>query len=328
MQGIWDWLIGEAGAGWIVGLAGLCLVVYGWLRRERAPRVIVQEVKRTKLLDIHPSQRESLKVFHTDEDEKLTAIEDLEQKDIVIYNDGSADIVEPVALRLQFNQPGSKPDQFPGFWRWVFDDPAYSWEPVRVEGEDTSVGVRVQLPYLNSYAVHHHYVRGYLISDRGLAVQLLDRVGKGWSAQFVALERIGRLEQSAVRAVKWLGRALALLSMLILVGSMGLSMRDARGRAGLNPTSENIQAAVAEYQESLETRQALREAGGARWIISWSLQQSGIAWLLCGLSVYVVGVLLMSACGRIGGIVSRRYVGARPASEFERLQSQQAPGGT
>ena len=66
MPRFWDWLIGEAGAGWIIGLLGLLGVLFTWLRRERPSRVIIQEINTIRLLDIHPSQRERLSVHYTD----------------------------------------------------------------------------------------------------------------------------------------------------------------------------------------------------------------------------------------------------------------------
>ena len=70
MQSFWNWLIGEAGAGWIVGILGIIGGIYAWRKRERPPRVVLQEVNSVNLLDIHPSQAEKLEVYYTPDPER------------------------------------------------------------------------------------------------------------------------------------------------------------------------------------------------------------------------------------------------------------------
>ena len=123
MGSFWDWLVGEAGAGWIVGFIGLLLSLYAWLHRECAPKVIVQEVNSIRLLDIHSTQRESLSVFYTDSEGQQVRVQDLQQEEVVIYNNGTVDVREPLQLVIRFHQAGSKGEEFSGFWQLVSDDP-------------------------------------------------------------------------------------------------------------------------------------------------------------------------------------------------------------
>ena len=74
---ITEWLIGEAGAAWIIGVLGILGAAYTWLRRERPVRIIVQELSHTRLLDIHPAQRDSLLVSYKTSDGKEAPITDL-----------------------------------------------------------------------------------------------------------------------------------------------------------------------------------------------------------------------------------------------------------
>ncbi len=209
MDSLQDWLVGEPGAVWITGTLLFVLTLIGLIvssvRRERAPRVVIQEIESIRLLDIHPSQRDRLRVFFVDEKGIEEPVEDLRQREIVIYNDGTRDILEPLELRLQFLTPGSRHRAFAGLWWWFFDDTRYSATEMHEE-ETTELGstkihtglargARLELPYLNSYRVHGDYVEAHLISDGEFDITVWGKVaGKGWSAHFTPLHRVIELQ--------------------------------------------------------------------------------------------------------------------------------------
>jgi len=208
MENFWNWFIGEAGAAWIFGVLGILGVVYTWLKRPRPPKVIVQEVERLKLLDIHPSQREKLKVFYIDP-EGQQAIENLEQKKVVIYNTGTKDILEPVKLRMRFYQKIEKVDKWK-FWRFVLDNPECTLEPIPPDKSSSWVDIDVQIPYLNSYPNHKHYLTGYLISDGEMEIELVKRIGKGWSSRYVTPQAVRKMETR-------LGLPIAIVTLLLVI---------------------------------------------------------------------------------------------------------------
>ena len=77
------------------------------LTRERPPRVIIQEISKFSLLEIHPNQRERLEIYYHAYAENMDKrvrrrINGLEQSVLVIYNNGSRDLEEPISISLKF----------------------------------------------------------------------------------------------------------------------------------------------------------------------------------------------------------------------------------
>lgn len=283
IQAFLSWVFSEAGAGWAAASIVLVIALVGWIldrrRRERAPRVIIQEIKRTKLLDIHPSQQDRLRVHYTDENGTQEPVKDLQQKEIVIYNNGTRDILEPLEpLELVFRFPSLDPDQaqLGGFWRWFFDDGVYAsrrLEEVSIAGIPEELGLKVargvtvELPYLNSYPVHRDYFKAYLVSDGEVEVSLVGRhSGKGWSAHFVSLDRWRGLQRRVNTAILWACAALLLLGLVVL--------------------------------------------GSA---IAATLPILALVWAAC----WTVATLLLVSINLVTGTLSRKYLGARLPSDFE-----------
>lgn len=291
MQAFWDWLIGEPGAVWITGaLLLLAKLIITCLRRERPPRVIIQEIESIRLLNVHPSQRDRLQVSYVNNKGVPLPIEDLRQKEIVIYNDGTRDILESLELALQFLKPGSADAPFEGRWWWFFDENRYSW--ARTAEQETvamgstrihrspRIGIAIELPYLNSYPVHGDYVSAHLVSDREIEVALRGREsGKGWSARFVGLDQVAKLQARIGQIAR-----LSVLPMMLLAG----------GIAGL-----------------VLSRWA-RATGS-------EIEDPGSLGMLIG--AFVGGVVSTSLLGPIGRMLFRKWLGARLPSEFERMGS-------
>jgi hypothetical protein len=78
VQGLWDWLITDAGAGWVLGLIGVVATFYAWRKQGRPTRVVVREIETIRLLDIHPSQHESVRVLYPNAQGTQTSITNLE----------------------------------------------------------------------------------------------------------------------------------------------------------------------------------------------------------------------------------------------------------
>ena len=97
-----EWLMSDAGAGWIVGILGLMLALISYLRRREQPsRVVIQEVSRTRLLDIRFIPRsENLRVLFTDHLGIEKNIGSLEQREFVLYNTGTTDILDAISVSL------------------------------------------------------------------------------------------------------------------------------------------------------------------------------------------------------------------------------------
>jgi hypothetical protein len=252
MQSFWNWLIGEAGAGWIFGLLGIALLLYSGLKREKPPRVIVQEVRRLRLLDIHPSQKDRLEVYYTTALGGREAVPNLAQRQIVVYNSGTTDILEEIRLELQISTPGSSQEENPhALMESIFDAPASSGLIYNGQDAGPVTGVYITIPYLNSFPVHKHYVTGYLISDQNLDLELLSGTGKGWSARFVSLRkareiwrRLSSILQKVVSALL-ASCLLTIVPLFFLVGSDYVRIR-------VNPAPSDVQLCAENCRENYE----------------------------------------------------------------------------
>jgi hypothetical protein len=84
MQAIWDWLITDAGAGWVLGILGITWALYTWKKRERPGQVVVREVDKFRLLEISPSQHPSLTFLYPTVQGTQTSITNLQQTKLII----------------------------------------------------------------------------------------------------------------------------------------------------------------------------------------------------------------------------------------------------
>jgi hypothetical protein len=177
---VWNWLISEAGAGWIVAIGTAIAWLLERRRRERPPRVIIQEVARTRVLDIHPSQQHKISVRYNHQD-TIMPITEMEQREFVIYNAGTSDIVEPVQFTLVFEREDEAKKRY-GIYDWSFDTFDYKITGIP---DDAVVGYEIEFPYLNSYHLHKSVIRAYLVTDGDVDIELFIGGGKGWSAYLV-----------------------------------------------------------------------------------------------------------------------------------------------
>jgi hypothetical protein len=320
MQSFWQWFIGEAGAGWVIGfLVGLLIGgLYGWLKRDRPPKIAIQEIDSIRLLDIHPSQRDKLSVHYADDADNRQQIENLVQREFVIYNRGARDLLEPVKLRFDLFEPytGGQTNpkkRYSGFWRLIFDDPAYRWEPICDHTHQASTGFQLELPYLNSYPVHTHHIRAYLISEKDVTLELSTRVGKGWSAYFVSLDVLEVLQDQMARlsGLGILGPGILLL--ILLLSSM---FQNPIFQVYLDPTDANIETALQTFQNLYEAYKVYGISGG--WNLDyWQIVYKPTEFLWIAYLFLIVFWIPFSRRKGIGAFIARKRLGIRPASEFK-----------
>ena len=127
MPSFFEWFIGEAGAGWVIGVLGLLGMLYTWRRRERPPKVVVPEIGKTRLLDLDPSEHEKLSVYYKDSAGEDRRVQKLQQGEYAVYNNGTVDISEPLEFSLMFThsdlQEYDQDSQHESLdTRWVFMD--------------------------------------------------------------------------------------------------------------------------------------------------------------------------------------------------------------
>src|SRR6266540_7370885 len=179
MQGLWNWLITDAGAGWILGLIGLAGALYTWRKRERPTQVVVREIETIRLLDIHPSQHESFTILYPNAQGTQTSITNLRQTSIIVYNTGTRDITEPIQLTFKLHEKDVK-EGARGFWKLVVDTPEYTFQPIHGDTTDITKALRLDLPYLNSYDTHKQIIKMYFMSELKITLELVNTNSKGW----------------------------------------------------------------------------------------------------------------------------------------------------
>lgn len=257
MQSFWQWFIGEAGAGWIIGILGLIGGIYAWLRRERPPKIVIQEVSHISLLDVHPSQSNRIHVGYSDTDGSESKIESLQQIKLSIYNLGTRDISEAIDLVLTFRRKeqsaNSDDDGAVGFRRLVFDDVACKAEGMPTDGSANEQSVRITIPYLNSYRTHHHYAMAYLMTEHLVQLQLVRGSGKGWSARLSTLDQFWTFRRTMARAIQLTALGLICLSSVwFYVELLGSPVYGAL----YNPTTDNLDRLIALLTQHRESVQA------------------------------------------------------------------------
>lgn len=258
MESFLAWLIGEAGAGWIFGFFGLIGAIYAWRVRERPPYVVVQEIDAFKLLNIHHSQRDTLEVYFSTKPGERKAIFYLMQREIIIYNNGTKDINEEIQLELEALFPPQESSEQEPILSLAsdFDQVDFS---LKYDKPNANLIQKFTLtiPYLNSYPTHKQFIRVHLIADRPFALDLIKGIGRGWSTKLVSLKELIKIK---LEIRLWIDRvtiflltffflALVLYFLTFISGNIG--------QAQLNPTPANIQLALQEYKEQLESFQEL-----------------------------------------------------------------------
>lgn len=309
MNSLWHWLLSDAGAGWIIGIIGLLGALYSWLKKERPPHILVQEVDKTSLLDVHASQREKIKVFFEKSDE-TRRIFGLEQRKLVIYNSGSRDVTDEInfTLHAKVSEDENGEKNFPNLLEVIFLPNL----PVTILQKADEILITITIPHLNSYSNHRQYVTGYILSDTPVLIDAQGQ-GKGWSVYFVndKVQRNLTIEKifNVVSSISFL--AIPLGFVLLIYGAI----RDPLGIVYFNPTNENINAAVEAYRQNLLYRQTLHPL--IRWIDFVDEDRSYISyWLLIFAAAIFIALL-----PAIRWLVQRFYnslsLGIRSNSEFE-----------
>jgi hypothetical protein len=321
MQEFWNWLIGEAGAGWIFGIAGVIGILYSWQKRERPPYIIIEETQTLRLLNIHSSQDESLEIYYSTEPGSRQAIRNLIQKEFVIYNSGTRDISEHV--RLEFKTSLSYIDlndqEATLIYRDLNDQEAILSlassfdQTVFTLAHDESKkikGFSLEIPYLNSYLTHKQCVKVYLITNQYFKLELVKGIGKGWSSKFISLIEVKQTKRMLRLWISWIGIFLVAIFLLSFIFHHLTFITGYIGQAQLNPTPENIRLALQAYQERLESLQKIS------WIERLLLLNNppprwfGFAFMtLCSLYYF-----LARGGENIVSFLSHKYLGSQPLS--------------
>jgi len=185
MEGFWNWFIGDGGAAWITAIIAIIAYIYAYVKRTKAPVVVIQEIEQQELLSIHPSQKEKLKVSYNDQLGQEHIVQNLLQKKFVIYNLGTQDILDNINVSLRAtNDPSQSKNSL---FEIIFDNDECKYEKT-TDGQSENLIASIKIPYLNAYQPHKHYHSAYVLSDTNIDISLQSGMGKGWSSRLISAD--------------------------------------------------------------------------------------------------------------------------------------------
>lgn len=327
MESFSRWLLGEAGAGWIIGIIGILGGLYAWTRREKAPKIIVQQVRSISLLDVHPSQSGSIRVAYLDPTHEPCGIESLHQTELVVYNTGTKDVVEPIELVITFHRKeatnGSIGENEIGFWKLVFDDVGCKSETLLSNDEEVGQRALMTIPYLNSYSTHGHCVRAYLITEHSVELRLVRGTGKGWSAALYTLDQFADARAKTARLIRYGLLASYVVCSIWLFSTL---LQSPVSAALYMPTLKNLDRAIEVLSQQ---RSAVLAAGVPPiWtrLLGWKetapTPQAVMAVVVWLIIVFAVGLRGHNA---VSAWVASRYLGVETPQHWCAMCEKESP---
>lgn len=232
----WDWFIGEAGAGWILGMLGVLGGLYTWRNRERPPKIVLQELWNMGLLDIHPSQQNKISVMYMDDEGNGQNVESLQQKRIVLYNNGTVDLSDPMQLQVQLQIDDAVPPTT-RLVRLISDKSTCTID----ELDDYEFALNIE--YLNSYPTHEQFIDLYVVSSHDVTLNVLSRFGKGWSVKYVPLSML--IDQ--LRVIK---RIVSVLLIIFIVLFAYVIFASSFYKGLFNPSVDALNSNIARLKEA------------------------------------------------------------------------------
>lgn len=236
-----EWLVGEAGATWILGILGIIGALYGWSSRRRDKHIFVLESRYLSLLDIHPRWQDRLVVLYQhmmDLERRLRTgcasgfserhegenfpIKTLYQTEFVIYNSGTQDFTEPFEFTIHFYAAKNRKVQgIDGYWEMLLEDSRAGCKPL-VKSlsngiEKLTSGCIVKLTRLNSWPRERDFIRGYLVSENPIYIGSHYQ-GAGWSSE----HRKAKEQKETRFAVTFDILFASDLTLIVLLGLLGV----------------------------------------------------------------------------------------------------------
>ena len=161
--------------------------------------------------------------------------------------------------------------------------------------------------------MHRHKVKLYLISEKEIEIELLEGIGKGWSSDFVGLQRLEGLQWRVAGITERVASILLTLGLgTVILGGVLAYSSNPMYRVYFRPTSETIEAALTQHRLLFEQ---VRTSGYLGYL-GMMFKLPGTVLQYLGSAATFLAVVLSGLAGRIGEIASHRYLRARPSSEF------------
>jgi hypothetical protein len=184
-----EWLVTDAGAGWIVGILGLSATMYGQITKRRPTIVVCKEAGKFSLIEIDKKVKENIQVKY-----KSLDIENLSQIELELFNNG-AKTIKNFKMDILFDK-GTK----------ILD--VVTGKTTDITGKWTSKhnSLNLELPYLNSYSGHHTKLTVKILCDGTINSLEISGGGEGWS-----------LKHKKLPTKKILKVRFALVSLLLLL---------------------------------------------------------------------------------------------------------------
>lgn len=165
-QDILNWLVGEAGAGWIFGIVSTVLLIRTELRRRRPQIIYFEERANTSLLSYDPVLRDQTEISFGE-----TRVAALSLVEGCIYNSGT-DVAREITVWMRF------PSETRVLQAFLSGNSRE--QEIQVAIEDSSA--RLDIPYLNPEREHGHRLCVALFVDGKSTVEFAGS-GPGWSVR-------------------------------------------------------------------------------------------------------------------------------------------------
>lgn len=294
-------------------------IIYTWLKRERPAHVVIQETRRVSLLDIEKTQLEQITVLYSDADQHPHSVRSLEQVTLVIYNNGTRDIVEPIEVVLELlrgsPKKGGEVRSRLGYWTLVMEADDNSLTLTHNDDDPYKGLVTLTLPYLNSFSTHGHFSRLYLVSEYPIELRLRQGVGKGWSAQLVSTKEYSELVN---RWERLLVKVMSSVLLMGLIGTVIAALRSPMIRVNFYAAETDLNYVIEYYKKIRDLASVSGPLVVWRGDVLWGLALERMGGML---AVFVSGVtvaafFLLIFSEEIAGFAIRQRLRIQPSTRF------------
>lgn len=168
MEQIFNWIFSEAGAGWIIGVLSLIVLLITRLMDKRPSRIVFKEVRKTNPISIRPGIKDKIKIIFQGRE-----VSQLGQIESELFNEGKDPIKKPV---INIEVPDSVE---------VLDCSTHEISKASIQIDKNII--ILSLDYLNPYKEHKQKEIISIITSGKVDSMKVYGSGEGWSVKHLQL---------------------------------------------------------------------------------------------------------------------------------------------
>lgn len=166
------WLFTDAGAGWLAALVALAALVWQFLSRKVAEKLVFKETINQSLLIISREVEEKISItFNT------TPVKQLSQLQAEITNSGS-EVIRDATITVRIPHLIQLLD--------ILVTDASGYQDFKTTPNNKEI--KITIPFLNPMKPHHHIIRALFVIDGDLEGLKILGTGAGWSLRHETIE--------------------------------------------------------------------------------------------------------------------------------------------